>query len=314
MKLSLIITFILVAFLVTTKSTVYSQPPIDPNVTYINATAAQQITLTPFMLDTGNWPFMEDLCESFSMPLCAAGWADELCPDTDNDGNHWSNWVPYRRVVVYHPSWPNCPIQMIATSRYCIFNPNCIQTHILHYHIRNTNYGSFICGDLYDYMNTGTPAQKQQKANQLLADLYGLFAKSIFTEHNALRETPMMCDDLNVNFEVHYFDGLCKGFCVYTSYAGESGTEIVLTLKPHICEQSACCKFIHHFCYMEDLLHPGDPAYYILNHNYSRTTRNSAECPGDFFTSECPYVENAVMISTYPCIESCDVEFLDLGD
>jgi hypothetical protein len=221
-------------------------------------------------------------------------------PDPDCVGG-WSAWINNCKAVVKHPTlFPYCPIEVTFSYRYCLSNYANVQTKITKFAYRPNNWiERYSCNARANYMNTGTLEERSRKANQLECDLSGLLAKYFFTKMNALNT--IYCNTTNVPTKISYTKGSCSGYC-YTTYYTTSGQEKTIITASN-CTPGFCCRFENTFCI--------DPKTGRIIHTTQKTTSQTQSCAGYVPLNNCP---PGVIVTSTPCISSCDVEFLNLGN
>lgn len=219
-------------------------------------------------------------------------------PDPDCTGG-WSAWITNCKVVVKHPTlYPRCPIEVTFSYRYCLSNYANVQTKITKIAYRPFTWSEkFACNARINYMNTGTLEQRSQKANQLECDLNGLIAKYFFTKMNDLNT--IYCGTANVPTKISYIKGSCSGYCYTILYV--NGVEKTI-ITPTTCT-TICCRFENTFCI--------NPNTGRIVHTTQKTTDFTGVCSGYVPLSSCP---PGVIVTSTPCVASCNVEFLNLGN
>ncbi len=301
MKKSFYYGIVMLALIATSINIAYSQPPWDPGNTlatqkqYVGWNQVERIALENYYAVV---PF-EDIIEP---PV----YVDDCYNRPDTDCDVWSAWTINCKAVVKHPIlYPNCPLEATFSYRYCIANPALVQIRIVKWAYRVTTWPElFDCIGRYDYMSSGTLEEQGRKANQLDCDLYGLLSKYIFEMINQayidVTGGPILCNTPNEQVKVSYTKGSCSGFCISIVYNNGVPKKVI---TPNSCTVAFCCKFVNIFCIEES---SGN-----LRHITEKTNDLKVPCTGLSPLSNCP---GGVATVSTPCINSCDVEFLNLSN
>lgn len=228
------------------------------------------------------------------------------CYDQDNSCSGWTNWKLNQTAIIKHPNLcSECPIAVVFQTRNCISNPNYVQIHIVSMSYKITSFIELINCIIRDLvLFSGTTEQVAKNINQMECDLYGLLSKKIFESINQANKDvtgqPIYCDSPIEQVKIEYTKGSCSGFCISITYDSK-GSE-VKTITPNPCTDAFCCRFYHKFCI--------ERTTNKLVHTTEKVVDEHPLCENNSPISHCP--EGAAVTSTL-CIESCDVEFLNLS-
>jgi len=294
---NLIKTLVVIAIITTTSNIAYSQPPWDPNdilntqLQYVGWSSAEKMNL---MAEYADGSF--DIGAITTVP-------NDDCSNTkpsECTGN-MSIWKTNGKAVVQHPNWAGCKIEVSYQYRYCLGNIRIVQLRITSKKIPSSG-----CTSLLNYLNgTATnslsPEVQAEREAQLENDLYGLLGKYIFLEF-IKNYSPVYCGSSQEHVKIEYTKGACGAFCRAIVPDGKGGTKKIST--PISCiDNTYCCKFKYIYC-----INPEDQSLSIST--FKETGQHPA-CP--YYPTD-PQCEGGVSADYTPCVESCNVEFMDLED